>query len=638
MKYILIILISFSFSLISISQEFFCSKARTSPHKLKSATLKNSELQRMEKYDLTSMDMNLKVSNTNTSIEGSVTHFGHFKNDIDSILLELHPDFTIDSILLNNKKVLYIRKGNLIYTPCETNKFAISIFYHGKKNEPQDQFMGGSGVVIGTDLSTGKTVSYTLSEPFSAYEWWPSKQSLHDKIDSANLYFTTANPNLVGSNGILVDKIQLDSANTTFHWKTNYPTTYYLFSFSVGPYSDYSFKTFIPEANDSLLIQNYIYNDTNYLKDNKFNIELTGQYIQNFSTIYGVYPFIKEKYGHCVSSIGGGMEHQTMTTLNSFDPYLVSHELAHQWWGDHVTCSSYQDIWLNEGFATYSEYLTYEKLFPNQKNDLLESYQLSAKTQKKGSVWVKDTTNENRIFSRQLTYDKGGAIIHTLRSIIHNDSLFFKALSNFQAEYAYSSASVTDFKNSIEKTCKLNFTNFFNEWYYGEGYPIYSFKSETTDSTRIYINQTTTSTKTSIFTTPIELLIARFNLSDTLIRIEITKNNEVKSFPKELNFSSIKSLDPNNNIIHNTTNYLSVTDLMNDYIEIFPNPVSKSLHIYTKQPNEYLVRILDLQGKKIAEIPHLSTSTLNVENFEPGIYIIELSTNQYSHTEKLIIE
>jgi aminopeptidase N len=498
--------------------------------------------------------------------------------------------------------------------------------------------MNGSGVVNGTHEQTKNKVTYTLSEPFSASEWWPSKQSLNDKIDSADLYFTTDNSNLVGSNGILISKKQINNNLTQFHWKTRYPTTYYLFSFSVGPYLDYSFKTYIPEIKDSILVQNYIYKDSTFFKENKNNINLTSDYLKLYSNLFGTYPFHKEKYGHCLSTIGGGMEHQTMTTLNSFDPALVSHELAHQWFGNHVTCSSFKDIWLNEGFATYSEYLMFEKLFPDKKNNLLDSYTQRAKSQTSGSIFVKDTLDESKIFSRTLSYDKGALILHTLRYIINNDELFFNGIKNYQRKFANSFANVSDFKQIMKTSCNIDLTAFFDEWYYGEGYPIYSVKTESTDSTRIFINQTTTSTNTTLFTTPIELLIHRENQSDTLIKVSISKNNVVLTYPISSNFTYIKSVDPNNFLLNETSPYLNSNDLISEYVKIFPNPTHSKLTVLTKQPDDYQIMISDLQGKEILKFDHNSISNLDLENINPGLYSIEITSKNLFYTQKLIVE
>lgn len=638
MKLFLSFLFFSNFVIHSICQENFCSKSKNFTKKLKSVYLKNSELVKMNKFNITYLILDLKVTNKNSEITGNVEQYGYFLTETDSLLFELHPDYTIDSILLNNHKTNYYRENYLLKIPNHHKEFNICIYYHGKININQGQFMGGLGVINGTDPNTKQLVTYTLSEPFSASDWWPSKQSLNDKIDSADLFFTTENPNLVGSNGVLISKKMVDNEHTKFHWKTRYPTTYYLFSFSVGSYLDYSFKTSLPGLKDSLLVQNFIYSDSLVFKNSKKNIDLTGEYLKLYSSLFGIYPYNKEKYGHCLSTINGGMEHQTMTTLNGFDPYLVSHELAHQWFGDHVTCSSFSDIWLNEGFATYSEYLMYEKLFPEKKDLLLGSFIQRAKTFKTGSVYVQDTLNESRIFSRELTYDKGALIIHTLRYLIDNDSLFFKSLKEYQAKYSHSFASVINFKNKVEEICKIDLTKFFDEWYYGEGYPIYAIQTEKSTETKIHIQQYTTSSKTPLFTTPLELLIARENLPDTLIRIMITKNIEVLNFPNSLKISYVKSIDPKNYVLHETTPFLSLNELDSKIAIVFPNPCKSELTIQIKNPLSYTMRIIDIEGKEVFNSIIHSTYKLITEEFKKGIYILEISNKESIYSQKIIIE
>ena len=638
MKFFLFILFIFFNTYCSFGQFTTCSKSANQLRNLKSAGLSNNSLIRMEKYDISYLLMNLNVSNTSTYIRGFVTQKGFFKTEIDSVLLELHPEYTIDSIILNKEKTKYSRENQLLKIPNKSKNFEVSIYYHGSIKKSQLFFMGGSGIINKMEENLQKKVTYTLSEPFSASEWWPSKQSLNDKIDSADLYFTTLYPNLVGSNGKLIEKKKLTDSLVQFHWKTNYPTTYYLFSFSVAPYLDFSFKTFIKEVNDSLLIQNYIYNDSNFLKKNITNIKLTGDYLKLYSKKYGVYPFMNEKYGHCLSTINGGMEHQTMTTILNFDPYLVAHELAHQWWGNHVTCGSFQDIWLNEGFATYSEYIMYENIFPNKKNIVLNSFHERAKTQKTGSVWVLDTLSESRIFSRELSYDKGASIIHTLRYIINNDSLFFEGLKFFQNKYAHSFARAIDFKNTIETKCNVNLNDYFNQWYFGEGYPIYSVKTVIDDSTRIHVNQVTTSSKTSLFTTPLELLLSRKNMTDTILKFSITQNNMVFTFPNVLNINYVKSVDPNNYIINDVSSFLNMEDTMQVYIKVYPNPTNKEISIVTKETNSYIVNLYDLNGNILKKENHNSFSKISLTDFKPGIYLIEILSDNKKYTTKIIVE
>eukprot|EP01030_Chromulinospumella_sphaerica_P015185 gene15185-14982_t len=159
----------------------------------------------------------------------------------------------------------------------------------------------------------------------------------------------------------------MSGGRNRYEWKHRYPIDYYLVSASVARYVDYSFKMHLEGSADSMLIQNYVYDNPLTLPFFKNVIDSTGILVNYFSSIYGRYPFWKEKYGHCMAPLSGGMEHQTMTTLGYFQGWLVVHELGHQWFGDNVTCGTWRDIVMNEGFASYSEYLYYDKFYSHAR-------------------------------------------------------------------------------------------------------------------------------------------------------------------------------------------------------------------------------------------------------------------------------
>ena len=147
-----------------------------------------------------------------------------------------------------------------------------------------------------------------------------------------------------------------------YEWKSNYPIAYYLISFAVSEYQEYNIYAHpAGMGGDSLLIQNFIYDAPGCLDYYKAGIDETVGMVELFSDLYSLYPFHQEKYGHCLTAIGGGMEHQTMSTMGNFNFGLVAHELGHMWFGDNVTCATWSDIWINEGFATYTDYLAREK-------------------------------------------------------------------------------------------------------------------------------------------------------------------------------------------------------------------------------------------------------------------------------------
>jgi len=152
-----------------------------------------------------------------------------------------------------------------------------------------------------------------------------------------------------GSNGVLTAVTRTDATHLRYEWKERYPIDYYLISASVAPYVDYSYYVHFTGSYDSMLVQNYIYPNVLSSTYYKHVIDSTGMMIDYFSTLYSRYPFWKEKYGHCMAPLSGGMEHQTMTTIGYFSPTVVAHELSHQWFGDNATCATWSDIMMNEG-------------------------------------------------------------------------------------------------------------------------------------------------------------------------------------------------------------------------------------------------------------------------------------------------
>ena len=631
MKKTLIILFTLSFiQLHAQTNGYTCNKSKTYKHKVKSNTLPLNYIQETEKYDVIHYDLDLTANNMNTNLAGTVKMTAIANENIDTVIFELFPSYTINTLLVNQNTAQYSWRETGIH--CKVNvkkgeKFTISISYSGKAPDQSTNPLGGAGYSQKQSPSWKKNVSWTLSEPFSAYEWFPCKQSLTDKIDSVSVKITVPDSCMAGSNGLLQNITSLPNNQKCFYWKHLQPIDYYLISFSVANYTDYSLYAH-PKDADSILIQNYVY--PNALSKFKNQIDNTADFIEYYSDIYSLYPFHKEKYGHCMAPISGGMEHQTMTTLGFFDNELVAHELAHQWWGDHVTCGSWSDIWLNEGFATYSEYLMLAKLFPGSEKGKLNDIHNSVLSVSNGSTWVKDSLNENSIFSRELVYDKGAAIIHTLRFIIKNDELFFQALQNYQSEFGFKTATAIDFKKSVEKTTGIDLTNYFNEWYYGEGYPTYSAKiyQKSDNSSELIITQKTSApTVTPLFTNPIDIRIRRTNNTDTIIRIAINSNYQKNYFSKELGLKEVVEIDPINYIVNRVEQFTNNIDTLPENILIFPNPTQDYISIELKNSVDAVAKILDMNGKIITEKSFSKEIQLDLKSQSNGNYLLIIESD-----------
>jgi len=406
-------------------------------------------------------------------ISGSVTSYFTITTATSEIVYDLSKQLIIDSVRLHKKLLSFSQKANntlVIHfstTLSSGKRDSVSIFYHG--TPPDTGYFAGS--FVQTTHGNNIPVLWTLSEPYGAMAWWPCRNGLDDKADSIDIYITHPSQYNASSNGIPVSEITTGGFITS-HYKHRYPIASYLVGIAVTNYSVDS--RVIPIGNHNVPLIQYVYpEDLTTFQNNTYTVSNA---LQLYSSYFGLYPFAKERYGQTEFSRGGGMEHQTNSFVTSATENLMTHELGHQWFGDKVTCGSWRDIWLNEGFATYLADMFYTEMIdttyymPYVEGDL--SYVVS---QPGGSVWVNDTTNINRIFDSRLTYKKGAFLLRMLRWTL-GDSTFFKGIKQYlnDPQLRYGFATTADLQRNLESASGQNLDYFFKQWFYGEGYP--SFK------------------------------------------------------------------------------------------------------------------------------------------------------------------
>ena len=613
----------------------------------KSNTLSVSQIAETEKYDVTFYYLNLNMTNTSTELSGKVAMYAKAIEPLDSALFELFSTFNITEITVNGQPVNYSRVNSAIKVPVNAlsdEQFIIETTYDGTPPTAATNPLGGSGMSQDDSPTWGNDVVWSLSEPFSAYEWFPCKQSLTDKADSSYFYIIVPSNLKAGSNGVLTQVTDLGNGFSRYEWKNRHPIDYYLISVSVASYVEYNIYANPTGAPNPILIQNYIYDNPQTLPYFQDDIDETVDFMELFYELFGPYPFEDEKYGHCMAPFSGGMEHQTMTTQGFFTKGLTAHELGHQWWGDHVTCASWCDIWINEGFASYSEYLMLENLYPNEKDAHMEDVHQNVMNQNGGSVWVLDSLNENRIFNGRLTYDKGAAIVHSMRYMIMDDPMFFQILKDFQIEYADGTAYGVDFKNALETASGQDFTAFFEQWYFGEGYPTYSIEWEQNESNLLLqINHSTSKPSvTPTFTNDLDVKFQRIGMPDTTIRFTISSNSEVFNIDDIGTISGNITIDPRNWIINKVgsitgSNITEVEHLENDIqnIQLSPNPSNGVFRVENlKSPANVIIR--DMNGKIRKTLAITSQDLIDIKTLGKGVYLIEIQLDKSIKISRLI--
>jgi len=587
-------------------------------------------------YDVKWVHLNLNIERNTKTMSGSARSVATVTaSSIDTFGCVLHQVMIIDSARVNGILANVSRKDSIVKlktpgTILNGQTVDALIYYHG--TPPVGGSAIGSGFSNGTSGSWGNQATWSLSEALAGYHWWPCKQILTDKIDSSWVFVTTDSANKAGSNGILKNVVSLGNKKR-YEWKSRKPIAYYLISIAVAKYKEYNLYAhpmYLP--GDSIWIQNYIYDNAinnPLFATQKADLNKIVQQMEFESNMYGMYPFYKEKYGHCMAPFGGGMEHQTMTSIGFFDYYINAHELGHQWWGDNVTCKSWGDIWINEGFASYTEHLVAQYLDPSNFIPNLNSAHTSVMSQPGGHTWVTgpDTMNASKVFSSRLTYDKGGAIIRTLQFEINNDSVWFPLLRGFQNTYKNSTASVIDFKNYAQTFTSMNFTQFFNQWYYGEGYPTFNL-SWNSAAGKVWLKSaqvTSSATSVPLFITPMEYKLSRTGYPDTTIRVMHSNSTENYYFTL-LGTVTNATVDPNQWVINKSTVVKDVTlGLPENYsitadINVTPNPGNGIYEINSSVNLKGTIEIFDVSGKLIYSGEAKQNNRIDISSHASGIY------------------
>lgn len=644
---ILISIFGILMSSLTAQKDHFCAQS-----KINSSTLKRSTapaaVALMNQYDVKFHHLTLDVTKDTNFVKGNVRTIAEvIAPQLDTFVFELQSSMNIDSIKVGSALLPYIRRANDVYAVLATpvsngNNIEITIYYNGYTSGAGSSAIG-DGYSDGNSTRWGNAVSWSLSQPFSAAEWFPCKQDLIDKIDSTYVYATCDTPSMCGSNGLLKAIVPMPGGKRQFQWVNIHMIDYYLISIATANYIDYSTYAH-PVGSDSVLFQNYVYNNPLTLPTFRGLIDTTALTLDYFSTIFGPYPFAEQKYGHCMAPFSGGMEHQTMTSQGFFEFGLDAHELGHQWFGDNVTCQTWKDIWVNEGFASYSEYLAYEHFFPAEKMTVMQDVHDFVMSQAGGSVWLTDSTNVNRIFSSRLTYNKGSAILHTVRFLVNNDALFFQGLKNFQNTYKNATATSIDFKNTMQTTSGVNLTDWMNQWFYGEGYPTYDVRWNQVGNL-LYLNvaHSTSTSITTLFKTPLELKLIG-TPTDTIIKVNINTNSDdfVIALPSNFTASDI-NVDPNNWILNKVGTVsqdlsLAVQNPSTSSYAVYPTISSDKIFVEADMNTECVAKLYSAEGKLLIAQTFVRNASMDVQSLSAGTFVLRIENKDgvQLHTQKIV--
>lgn len=588
-------------------------------------------------YDLKYHRFFLFADPSKVYISGSVTsYFVATQPGMSSIQFELFATMSADSAYHRGIKYSINHTGNVITVPLgaitpEGKLDSVTVYYHGN---PTTSGFGS----FGYEIHGGAPGIWTLSEPYGASDWWPSKNDLTDKIDSIDVFVVTPKGNHVASNGLLISETPYGDKSVLAHWKHRYPIVSYLIAIASTNYA--IFSDYYVKGTDSLEILNYVYPEDSAM--NRYGASTVIPSMALFESLFAPYPFRAEKYGHAQFGWGGGMEHQTMTFLGkgAFNADIISHELAHQWFGNMITCGSWHDIWLNEGFATYCAGLRYEFIEPEYWPVWKLNTLTSILRMPHGSVYCDDTTNLGRIFSGPLSYNKGAMLLHMLRWIM-GDDIFFKGMKSYvnDPELQHGFAYTPDFKKHMEMISGHDLTGFFADWFYGKGFPTYMVTVEPLPyyNVSVTINQSQSDASVGFFEMPVPIHFFGQG-KDTLIVFDNTFAGEM--FPANPGFAidSMK-FDPDLWIV-SANNIISLALPAGKTLTLMPNPTSDFLYVQNDIDNITSIAIMTMDGKSepAAWNEEKYLLKINTQNLKSGMYLLRIGYTDGIVTRKFIIK
>jgi aminopeptidase N len=465
----------------------------------------------LREYDARYYRLNLTIDEQQRTVSGDVTMVADSRvGSLTTVPLDFFDNMQVDSVVAAGQSVAFTHTDNILTVTLPNpvgpgGHFFVRVFYSGT---PAQVGFGS----FGFDSHQGTPIIWSLSEPEGARTWWPSNDDPSDKADSADVYLTVRDDLVATSNGALESTVDNGDGTKTYHWRERYPIATYLISVAISNYQSIT-DWYVTTGGDSMEVTHYVYPES--YDDALVSFSTTVSMIEAFAAVFGEYPFLTEKYGHAEFPWGGAMEHQCNTSYGTWlitgDHYfdwIVAHELAHQWWGDMVTCETWPDIWLNEGFATYSEAIWVES--QGGLSAYLD-YMRSIDYYSSGGNFAGPVYDPNELFN-ETVYEKGGWVLHMLRHVL-GDEAFFQALWDYghDPELVYGAATTEEMQAVFEASSGVDLDWFFQEWVYGANRPHYEYWWQSQDAGgqfegTVHIDQVQTNAPTFRMPLDIEIL------------------------------------------------------------------------------------------------------------------------------------
>ncbi len=633
-NYLLVALFALTGAMAQISQT-----NRIAEAEMKSASaLMNLEVNPdTQNYDVTYQKLELTVNpaiQPATIAAGKVTTTFTALSNLSSVVFDFNNHLAVSSVKQGATTLAFTQNATelvitLPATQTTGTSATIEINYSGQPSQAQQAFVRST--------HGGQPIIWTLSEPFGARDWWPCKQDLNDKVDSIDVYITAPSAYVSVSNGLQIDVVT-NGANKTTHFHHGYPIAAYLVAFAVSNYSVFTLTA--GTAPNDFPIVNYVYPET--FAQSQTEIAETVGIMNLYEQLFETYPFSAEKYGHCEFGGGGGMEHQTVSFEEGFDRDLIAHELGHQWFGDKVTCGSWKDIWLNEGFATYLAALVIENMdgadsFINYKANLIDYIT----SQPDGAVYLTDAeaTDSNRIFNSRLSYYKGAMVLEMLRWKL-GDANFFQGIKDYLDDpaLAYKYATTENLKTHLETASGMSLTEFFNDWVYNQGYPTYTITAHNTapGQVQFVVNQQQSHPSVSFFEMPLPVRVYGGNGEVLDLVLDNTSNGQTITMAVPFPVIYVE-FDPDYHIISRDSAITLGTGSisLDPNVRLYPVPATNVLNLALPQNISVKSAVFhNVLGQVVLQSG--SETSWDISKLAAGIHFVTITTDAGTKTMKFI--
>ncbi len=615
------------------------------------------------KYSFDVLDYNLKFDLYNNFIPPytkSFTATEVIKLRVDSVLNSITLNASNSSLIIHNvflSGVSSTHSDNLLtinldsyYNPGDTVSVGIN-YTHA--NVTDYAFYAGDGFV------------FTDNEPEGARKWFPCRDKPSDK---ATVNITAKVPYNVklGSNGRLADSVRTGDT-LYYNWISRDPVATYLvvltgkvnYNLDIVHYQG-------ADPADNFPIRFYWNNGENITALNQIK-SLIIPMTDLFNGLFTKHPFEKDGFATLNSQFPwGGMENQSLTSLcpDCWGEYLIAHEYAHQWFGDMITCETWADIWLNEGFATYSEALWIESRsgYLAYKNDINTNANYYLNYNPGWAIsnpdWAVNTPANSVLFNYYITYMKGSVILHLLRYTL-GDEVFFNVLKSYagNSAYKYKSASINDFISVVNNISGADYNWFFDQWIYSPNHPAYENKYFIADkgnnNWEVGFQAHQNLGGNVFFKMPVEIKIGFNSGADTLIRVMNDINDQQYVFGFNRQPVSV-AFDPDNQIVIKTATLTQVAAAVEGESGIperyaleqnYPNPFNPLTTIRFEIPEEtdVTLSVFNLMGERIALLVNRRmeagryTAEFDGNSYPSGIYFYNLKAGNYSSVRKMIL-